>query len=163
MTTQTEIQLSGGHVAVVDDVDCEMLSRLTWSADADGRTAYAVRARTCRRGGGNVFMHRMIMLPDPDQDVHHINGDGLDNRRCNLRVCSHAENRRHNRRYANSTSGFKGVSWNKKSGRFEAYIAEGGVQHHFGHFSTPEEAAAAYDAAAHDLHGEFAHPNHQRS
>ena len=161
MTNRTtrSIPLTQGYVALVDAADFEMLSHFKWSAEVDGSTAYAVKARMCRRGGGNVFMHRMIMLPEPGQSIDHINGNGWDNRRANLRVCTHAENMRHRRRPSHNTSGFKGVSWDRQSRSWDARISARGEQRYLGHFKTAESAAAAYDAAARELHDDFARLN----
>mgnify|MGYP000851944013 FL=1 len=159
MQTQSstrEIPLSQGLVALVDEADFDMVSRFNWAARRSGRTFYATTARHCRRPSGLIYMHRMLLLPAPDEEVDHVNGDGLDNRRCNLRLCTHAENGRNQRRPTNNTSGVKGVSWNSGRGRWEANIKTGGVSHFLGYFDSIDAAARAYDAAALAEHGEFA-------
>lgn len=89
--------------------------------------------------------------------IDHINGNGLDNRRCNLRICTQAENVRNNRGRMGMTSQYKGVS--KWEGQWIATITSHGKQVRIGQFATEHEAALAYDAAARELHGEYAHLN----
>lgn len=88
--------------------------------------------------------------------VDHRNRDTLDNRIANLRDATFAQNQYNRTAQANNTSGFKGVSLIKKTGRYRADIKANGVPRYLGSFATAEEASAAYDAAARDLHGEFA-------
>lgn len=105
------------------------------------------------------YLHRVLMNPG-NLMVDHINGDGLDNRRVNLRLATNAENQRNRRLNRNSTSGFKGVT---ASGNvlnpWAAHIRHVGRRHHLGLFPTREEAARAYDEAARRLFGAFALPN----
>jgi len=95
------------------------------------------------------------MQPENGFFVDHINGDGLDNRRQNLRVVTHAQNLMNQRRSAANTSGVKGVSWYRKTSRWKAQIAVFGKKMHIGYYLTKEEAAAAYEEASKRLHGEF--------
>lgn len=90
--------------------------------------------------------------------VDHINGNGLDNRRCNLRVCSHGENMRNRTMNRNNRSGYKGVYFDPdKNGRpWRAQIRANGRKHSLGRFDTAEQAYEAYQKAAERLHGEFA-------
>ena len=89
----------------------------------------------------------------------HRNGDGLDNRRSNLRDATAGENSRNTRVHLDSASGLKGVSWYKRSRKWRAHIHVGTKQQHLGYFATAEEAAHAYDDAARELHGEYATVN----
>lgn len=100
-----------------------------------------------------VQLHRWIMDAKPGQVVDHINGDRMDNRRENLRLCTVAQNIRNQKPRA-SRSGLKGVF--KKRGRWQASYTFEGKKIYIGNFSTPEEAARAYDAAAREAFGEFA-------
>lgn len=149
-----EIPLTGGLITIVDDEDFEMLSHWKWSANENG---YAYRRTPVRRKQQMVRMHRLIMLPDPDEQVDHINGDGLDNRRCNLRLCTLGQNRCNLSKYRNNASGRKGVWWSQ--GRWCAAIRKGGRAYHLGRFLDRDAAARAYDSAALELHGEFARLN----
>lgn len=104
-------------------------------------------------------LHVLIMQPPAGMDVDHRNGNGLDNRRANLRVTTHALNCANSRKRTTNTSGFKGVSFDRRRGNWRAYIVKDYKQRGLGRFSTPEAAAAAYDAAAVALFGEFARTN----
>lgn len=142
--------------AKVDPADVHLISDRSWYArgtqtPSGPRSVYARNAR----GGVLVLMHKLI-LPG-DHQVDHISGDGLDNRRANLRACSAAENSRNKRLCWNSTTGFKGVS--RRYGRFQASIKKLDQQFHLGMFDTAEDAARARDAAAIELFGEFAKLN----
>jgi hypothetical protein len=92
----------------------------------------------------------------PARELDHINGDGCDNRIVNLRLATASENMRNRRRRSDNTSGFKGVSWSKRSGRWIAHIGINRKIIHLGLFDTKEAAAAAYAEAAARLHGKFA-------
>lgn len=163
------ITLTKGQVALVDDEDYEALSRFRWHAQArgskasnDGATFYAMRRVGPRGAQRHVPMQAAIMHPPIGADVDHRNGDTLDNRRENLRITTVPLNRRNrqpNRTYAGrpTSSRYKGVSWHK--GRWEAAIAVGGVRHRLGRFVSEEDAAAAYDRASRELHGDFGRTN----
>jgi len=153
-----EIPLTQGAVAIVDDEDYEDLSKYKWCLNNNG---YAVRASPGRRGDKRplVLMHRSIMgLEYGDKnDVDHVSGERLDNRRTNLRVCSRAENLRNKRRTSNNKSGYKGVYWHRGMKKWHTRIMCNFVLHDLGFFETPELAHSAYCEAADRLHGEFAH------
>src|SRR5690242_17796567 len=102
-------------------------------------------------------MHRVIMNASADIHVDRINGDGLDNRRENLRLCTRDENMMNRRKNSNNSSGYKGVDRNK--GKWRAYIQVDKKWIHLGYFSTAEQAAHAYDNAAKKYFGEFANTN----
>jgi hypothetical protein len=92
----------------------------------------------------------------PDAQIDHINGVRTDNRLCNLRLASNAENRRNSGKQKANTSGFKGVTWSKSARKWMAQITKDGKNNYLGLFSDPTVAHAAYAKAAHSLHGEFA-------
>ena len=151
-----EIDLGGGKVALVDDEDFERLAG-PWHISTRG---YATRMEKDPKTGKwvSVFMHRRVMgieHGDPRR-VDHIDGNGLDNRRKNLRPCSHAENMRNCKKSATNKSGFKGVCWRAKAKKWAAHIHFNGKQKFLGLFETPNEAHEAYKEAAISLHGQFA-------
>ena len=153
-----EIKLTQGKVALIDDADWPLVCRFRWFADKGHSTFYAV-TKVLREGGGmrNVSMHRMLLgLTDPRIHTDHRDGNGLNNTRSNLRTCTHAENRRNTGVNSNNKSGFKGVSWDKSSGKWRATIMANRKQKSLGCFTTPEAAYEAYCRAAVELHGAFA-------
>ena len=155
-----EIPLTRGLVALVDDADYEMLSRFRWFSQPKEYTAYALRNETANGRQTTKRMHRMIMLPGPEQHVDHINGDGLDNRRSNLRLCTHGQNMRNGRPRSGARSQFKGVDWDKQHRKWRARVTrDSGQRLHVGFFDTESEAANAYDVAATEAYGEFARIN----
>src|SRR5208282_1837274 len=104
-------------------------------------------------------MHRMILQAKPGQLVDHINRNGLDNRRSNLRLCSHSDNMHNSKIRKQNTTGFKGVTWyghKYPSKPFVAQIMANRQPRFLGCFATAEEASAAYEKAAKELHGNFA-------
>lgn len=110
-------------------------------------------------GGKTRFAHRLLMGAKRGQVIDHINGDPLDNRRSNLRLCTQKQNVRNSRPRKGTESGLKGVRWQSSTQTWCAQIMVDGRREYLGHFSTAEEAAQVYDAAAVRLFGEFAHPN----
>lgn len=129
----------------------EHLLGLGWKATKDGyfRRNWTVDGRRCYE-----FLHRVVAQALPTDFVDHINGDALDNRRENLRLCTHAENMRNRRRHKNNATGFKGVY--PYRGGYRAQVRANGKKYQRGSFATPEEASAAYAEMATDLHGSFA-------
>ena len=91
----------------------------------------------------------------PRNLLDHIDGDRQNNRFCNLREANNSQNNWNSVRPRHNTSGFKGVSWSKTVGKWSSSIKVGGTQRHLGYFDTPENAHAAYAAAASEMHGEY--------
>ena len=98
----------------------------------------------------------MIMGEPNGKDVDHINRNPLDNRRENLRICTHQQNQYNRTKQSNNTSGFKGVSFNKEKQKFEARIGIDGKSKFLGYFDTAEKASECYKQAALKHHGDFA-------
>lgn len=145
----------GKFFAIVDDEDFEKVSNfpLKWGIQSGRRgTKYAWN----RHSG--VTMHRLILNAPRSYRVDHKNGDGLDNRRENLRLATPSQNQFNKRRPVTNTSGFKGVSWSKNAKKWEVYITAHGERTYLGLFDKIEEAVLARTRAAHHIHGEFARP-----
>lgn len=152
------ISLTQGKVASVDDGDFESLNKKKWFAMNRGRLWYAVRTEKDENGKTvQRLMHRTILSAPTGMDVDHINGDGLDNRRENLRTCSHAENCRNRGYNSNSKSGIKGVIWDKSRNKWTAGVKVDGKRYNLGRFSSKDEAVEVYRKALKHYHGEFAH------
>lgn len=141
--------------------------RLTWrharSRAAAGARAGHLNSKGYRRieiDDRQYFAHRLVWLyvygEWPVEQIDHRNGDRDDNRIVNLRAASQAENNGNSRRPKHNTSGFKGVGLQKTDRKWRARIKRAGRSIHLGTFDTPEEAHAAYVAAATELFGEFA-------
>jgi hypothetical protein len=152
------IDLTRGYVALVDAVDYPMLTAYTWTATVYPNTVYA--KATVRGPDGRwtpLFMHRLI-IPTP-LEVDHVNGDGLDNRRANLRPATQHQQNGNQRPRLGCASAYKGVHWHKQTGRWNAQIKSGAVRRSLGLFAVEADAARAYDAAARQFFGEFARVN----
>lgn len=151
-----KIPLTQGKFAIVDDEDYEFLSQQKWHTSKRRGSYYAARA-TCINGKNRlIHMHRVILNPPPGMESDHINGDGLDNRRCNLRSCTHQDNIRNRRKKAKASSRYKGVWWAKAGRKWRAGIWIKGKTKHLGRFTEEDEAARAYNVAAREHFGEFA-------
>jgi hypothetical protein len=148
------IPLTKGKVAIVDAEDYEWLSKYKWHAVDTGGKFYAYRCRNKR----SISMHRMIMGEPKGKVVDHRDGNSLNNRRSNLRICTAAENQR-NRRFTGGVSRYKGVCFVKKLNKWRTEITFDGRQIHIGLFKDEISAGKAYDKKAKELFGEFAYLN----
>ncbi len=151
-----EIPLTKGYFAQVSDEDFDELSKFVWRAviTKNGRV-YAQR-----RTGGNgprIFMHRQILgLSGSNPIVDHADNCGINNQRENIRIATRSQNAMNCRVYENSTTGFKGVSFFQKHGKYRAYIQKDKKFFALGMSECPKTCARTYNKAAKELHGEFA-------
>lgn len=147
----------GGHF-VIDADNFEMVSERTWFR---GKRGYPV-SHTSRRspdGHKTETLHKFLLRPGKGFDVDHISGDKMDNRRNNVRICSHQQNMFNQRLKTTNSSGYSGVSYSKNAGKYEAYINRDGRKIHLGLFMSAREAAEAREVAAVRLFGEYAKLN----
>lgn len=153
-----------GKFALVDDEDSEKANCHKWYLTGGPRGGY-VRT-TVYLGGGHAHphhkllgLHQLVMNAPDGVLVDHIYGDKLDNRKSQLRLCTNAENCRNVPAPRHNTSGYKGVSFHKVTGKWSASIRLNKKSKHIGIYLTPKEAARAYNKVALEQWGEFAHLN----
>lgn len=156
-----KIKLTRGKFALVDNEDFEYLNQWKWHCTSTG---YAARKRhvhdaKLKYHGVVIFMHRLIMSTPEGMDTDHINSNSLDNRRSNLRICTHAENLRNKRIQKNNKSGYKGVYWDKFRDKWRVEIRLNGKHMSGGRYDNILDAARAYDRKAKKLFGEYAGGN----
>jgi hypothetical protein len=159
-----EVPIHGGHVALVDGADAELVGRFRWYVLRSTNTLYA-RAWLPREGGKRkqVYMHALVAGSSTGGQVDHINGDGLDNRRSNLRPADHSKNGANRAKgKPPSSSQFKGVYYSRDPRarkQWTAAIRVRGKRIHLGSFPNEREAALAYDVAAVRHFGGYAREN----
>lgn len=155
-----EIPLNNGLVALIDEDDDPLVRQYHWWAkESDNERLYAITEPMVNYQKSVIRMHRLILGFPNTPDIDHWNGNGLDNRRSNLRAATHSQNMMNRPAPITNTSGYKGVSWHRKAGKWMAMIWDRNKQIYLGLYVDPVEAALAYDAAAIRLHGEFAYLN----
>jgi hypothetical protein len=150
-----KIPLTQHKFALVDPEDYAELARHKWCAAKQGNSWYAVRSEH----GRQLRMHRVILNAPPHRVVDHIDHDGLNNVKHNIRPCTRSQNARNQRPQQGRSSRYIGVCWSKRERKWYSRIQNNGRQRSLGLFQDERAAARARDAAAIALHGEFAHLN----
>jgi hypothetical protein len=151
------VPLTQGKEAIIDACDVHLVEGVNWYAMENRNTFYAQRVlRTGPNKKTTIKMHRVITSADSGLEIDHKDGNGLNNRRSNMRIATRSQNSRNRGKHSNNKSGFKGVSWNTRDRTWQAQITKDHKKIHLGNFPTPEQAHAAYRAAAAKLHGDFA-------
>lgn len=151
------IPLTQGKFAIVDADDYDRLAKYKWYWQQEGNTFYAFRRRGRRRK--RVRMHRQVLNVPRGMIVDHIDGNGLNNRKSNLRLCTIAQNACNRRPTIKRLSIYKGISWHKRNKKWDVRICKSGKKTFLGCFENQTEAALAYDRNAERLFGEFAYLN----
>jgi len=165
-----KIKLTQDQWALVDDEDYDCLNEHRWCAQKHvTKKFYVVRSspRDSNVKRKHIYMHRVITNAPKGMDVDHINGNPLDNRKDNLRVCTRQQNCMNRRQRSDNKSGYKGVRYmkknknmiNERSNPWRAQIMFNQDQVYLGNYKTEQEAARAYDQKAIELFGEFAQLN----
>ena len=161
----TTIPLTQGYVALVDACEYERaiigpkwFAKVVRRKDGTVRNIYAIR-HVYRNGKKTTErLHRFLLgiTDDPAIQVDHApDHSGLNNRRSNLRICTNAQNQHNRRLDVNSTSGVKGVSWDKRAGKFRASIMAGGRSKNLGCYASKYDAGRSYDVASKKYHGSY--------
>lgn len=137
----------------VDDDMYGVLSLSKWHY----KKGYVCRVVRGENGRYTIqYMHRIIMQTPKGMETDHIDRDKMNNQRSNLRVCTGTQNKWNRGMLRNNKTGFRGVCFAKKSGKWQAGIRMNGKQVYLGQYSTPEEASAVYNRVAKSLRGEYA-------
>lgn len=154
------VPLTRGLEAVIDASDVPLVEGRNWYASNRRKSVcYAIAKIYDGKKWAYFPMHRLILPPTADRPIaDHIDGNGLNNRRSNLRLATHKENSYNLRARMRPRSGFKGVSM-MPSGKWKAQLIVENKVRYLGCFVTPEEAARAFDKAAREVRGEFARLN----
>lgn len=158
------IYLSKGYFAIVDDEDFDLVNQYKWYYNLGrrcktGRASTRLKDKNNKFGTSHIFMHRLIMSAPKGMQVDHINGNGLDNRKSNLRICTQSENNKNMFLSSKNKSGYKGVSWHKYANKWRATAKDKYKQVHLGLFENKIDAARAYDDYVVKNYGEFARTN----
>lgn len=149
-----KIILTKNKYAIVNDSDFGYLNKFKWKFSVEG---YAVtNFATGYKKRKSVSMHRLVINPFTEFSVDHIDGNKLNNRIENLRICTHQQNTFNRKKLSNKTSIYKGVGFYKRTGRWQARITFNRKLIHLGMFDDPKEAASAYNIAAKKYFGKFA-------
>jgi len=150
------IPLTKGKFAIVDPPDYEILSKYKWRTCKAPNTFYAERSIRKQNGKfSRKLLHRHLMQPPANLVIDHINRNGLDNRRANLRLATISQNAANSKK-RNPRSGYKGVWLDKQKNLYRAAIWSNNKRYYLGLFESPVDAAKAYDDAAKKLHKDFA-------
>lgn len=149
------------YQVLVDDDMVEFVNSIKWSPSKPSQRSGNVYFRCFQRVNGvlgaKYHLHRYISNAPKHLAVDHINGNTLDNRRENLRCCTHAENMRNRGKSVNNKSGYRGVTFHNRDRKYQAQIKVDNKRLFLGYFETAEEAHFAYSEASKKYHGEFGH------
>ncbi len=147
------------HEVLIDDEDYDKIKHFVWNAKLSGNGKFYIQhvskgPRPIQKSK-TFYLHRLIMGSPKGFDIDHINGNPLDNRKENLRICTRSQNTMNSGKPKTNTSGYKGVHLSKKHGSYAAAITVNKKIIYLGSFKTAEEAYEVYKAASVKYHGEF--------
>lgn len=156
-----EISLTQNKFTIIDDKYFDLISQYKWYVHKNGNNYYVMT-----HDRQVIYMHRLILenklgrTLQKNEEVDHINMNSLDNRECNLRVCTKSQNAMNkNKQKGSYSSIYKGVYWNKKTEKWRSKIMINGKSIHLGLFHNEEEAAKIYNKASERYFKDFAKPN----
>lgn len=151
------LPLSKGYTALIDKIDEDIVCQFKWSALETGNLVYGFRQyKTASGKWTSLLLHRFILKASAGTIVDHVDRNGLNNTRANLRITDTRGNARNSSKRCHNTSGYIGVSWNKQKNKWHARYFLDGSSRHVGFFHDPVEAALARDAAVRRMYGDFA-------
>jgi len=149
------VTLTRGYTAIIDAADAPLVAGFNWSAMTTSGLIYAQRKDYSSDKPRTVLMHRAIMDEPNGLEIDHIDCNGINNQRANLRVATRSQNMCNRRLSGKNSSGLKGVTWYKRGGKWAAQIFANKQRIHLGYHATPEAAHEAYAEASARLHGDF--------
>ena len=149
------VPLTQGQEAIIDAADVHLVDGWNWRAMVQEHAIYAVRGDYSGEKLKTALMHRLIMDAPDFMHVDHIDSNGIDNRRANMRLATRSQNMRNRGAARHNKAGFKGVFWNNRCLKWHAQIGVNGKVIYLGLHETPEAAHAAYCEASARLHGAF--------
>ena len=150
-----KLRLTNGKYTLIDSEVHKSISAFSWNCSRNG---YACRAAKIGNKWTRVYMHRELARTPKGMSTDHINGNRLDNRKKNLRVCTHSENCKNRGNRIDNKTGYKGV-FPYGNGRFRVKIKLDGKMLHVGLYDTADQAARAYNRKAKELFGKYARLN----
>jgi len=157
-----KIPLSNGKFTMVDDENYELLRQFKWHPQICGKYVYAYRRHKINNKKTTISMHRSICFPPKNMEIDHIDGNGLNNIKKNLRICTTSLNQANSKKRKNTSSTYKGVSWHKILKKWQTRIRLNGKEIHAGYFQNEIDAAKAYDLTASNFFGDFAKLNFEK-
>lgn len=149
------IEISDSEV-FIDECDVELFKKYIWHIHGGKNTDYLRGYIPLKRKDGLKYFHRLVLDTPRDREVDHINGNGLDNRRNNLRICTRSQNNANRKVVQSKTSSFKGVHFEACTKKWRAEITCNNVHYRLGRFLNQDDALKAYKNKALELFGEYA-------
>lgn len=143
------------HIAFVDEEDAHLFDKWHWYPHHVGTNIYVRGYIRGRREETHTYLHRVLLGAVAGQEVDHINGNGLDNRKANLRFCTRSQNNANRQTTQSRSSPYKGVHFEKQTGKWRAEIHKDGKKYRLGRFERIEDAAEAYKNKSIELYKEF--------
>jgi len=145
-----KLPLTQDQFAIVDEDDYDRLAQYKWCVSRSRNCLYARRSSKYQGKKITLQMHRVVLGLEYNDNliIDHINRNGLDNRKANLRIVSQKINSYNCKMQRHNTSGYRGVAFYKQTGKYASYIKINGIQKHLGFYETPIEAALAHDVAS---------------